>query len=328
MTAPAPTTTWVVGSGGLLGGAVTRALRGRGATVLEADIPWRDPERAHAALTAGFAALMAAAAGGPWNVAWCAGAGVTATPREVLDAELETLRRFVSHVLSQGPVVTSCGAVFLASSAGAIYAGGPDSPFTEDSLPAPLAAYGEAKLRAEGAVGRLAIEGGTCVLVGRISNLYGPGQDLSKAQGLISQMCRAQRSAQPIAVYVSLDTIRDYLFVDDAAALVRDGLEHLRDKVSVDGLRPPLVTKILASQRSVSIAALVGEFRRLFKKPPLVRLAASPFARQQARILRFRSVVWPELDERPLTPLGAGIKATSAEIDRRILAGELARPNR
>ena len=94
------------------------------------------------------------------------------------------------------------------------------APFTEHTTPAPISAYGRAKLRSEEIATEFAVRTGSALLVGRLSNLYGPGQDITKPQGLISQLCRAQLTRQPLSVYVSLDTMRDYLFVDDAAAMV------------------------------------------------------------------------------------------------------------
>ncbi len=317
MTVAGPT--WVVGAGGLLGGAVQRRLRADARRTFTSAVPWDDEVGALDALRRGLAAVTAEAAGGPWSVVWCAGSGVTSTTPSTLDDEIEVLRTFVESALREVPRALPQAAVFLASSAGGIYAGSVDPPFTEQTAPAPLAAYGAAKLRAEAEMSRLAAEGGARLLIGRISNLYGPGQNLAKAQGLISQMCRAHMLAQPIGVYVSMDTIRDYLFVDDAADLVIDGLTMLRTR----GMSGEVVTKILAAQRSASIAAVLGESRTIFKRRLLVRLAASPQARQQARDLRFRSIVWPELDSRSLTTLAAGIHATSTDIAARVRQGEL-----
>ncbi|MGW6131533.1 NAD-dependent epimerase/dehydratase family protein [Cellulomonas sp. NPDC055163] len=318
MTTP-PGPTWVVGSRGLLGGAVTRALQDRGAHVLTTRVPWSDPEAAVTALDDGLASVLDTAGAGPWNLAWCAGSGVTSTSGDALDREVATIGAFVDRALARTPDELAQGAVFLASSAGGVYAGAAHPPFDETTVARPLAPYGAAKLRAEAELARLASSGGARVLVGRISNLYGPGQDLDKAQGLISQISRAQLLVQPIGVYVSLDTVRDYLYVDDAAAMVCDGLVALRERTATGDV----VTKILASQRSASIAAVLGEFRRVAKRRQLVRLAASPQASQQARDLRFRSVVWPDLDERALVPLPAGILATVTDIRMRIGAGEL-----
>jgi UDP-glucose 4-epimerase len=44
------------------------------------------------------------------------------------------------------------------------------------------------------------------------------------------------------------------------------------------------------------------------KRPVSVIIAASPNAARQARDLRMTSVVWPELDRRPMTTLSEGIR--------------------
>ena len=113
---------------------------------------------------------------------------------------------------------------FLASSAGGVYAGASGPPFTEHTEPAPISAYGRAKLRSEEIATEFAVRTSTALLVGRLANLYGPGQNLDKPQGLVSQLCLAQLTRQPLTVYVPLDTMRDYLFVDDAAAMAVAGL--------------------------------------------------------------------------------------------------------
>ncbi|QTE30237.1 NAD-dependent epimerase/dehydratase family protein [Pengzhenrongella sicca] len=311
---------WVVGAGGLLGGAIVRLAGTHGRDVLVSSIPWHDAAAAATALAQDLDAVVVRAAGGPWDLLWCAGSGVTSTGERLLDAEVRTIRQFIDEAIERHGAGLGRGAVFMASTAGGIYAGSVDPPFDELSPPQPLSAYGEAKLAAEKEFARLAAEVGCRVLVGRMSNLYGPGQNLAKSQGLISQLCRSQLLGEPIGVYVSLDTVRDYLFVDDAAALILDGLAMLRDRASAGST----VVKILASQRSSSVAAVLGEFRRIFKRGQLLRLAASAQSGQQARDLRFRSVVWTDLDRRTMTPLPAGIAATAADIGRRIRAGELA----
>jgi UDP-glucose 4-epimerase len=310
--------TLVVGAGGLLGSAVVRELRRRGLPVMTARVHWDGPD-ADADLAAALAGVVAA--GGPWRVAWCAGAGVTATPQPVLDAELATLRRFADAVAATG--AADLGTIFYASSAGGVYAGSAEPPFDEGSPVGPLAPYGWAKLAAEEVLGALAGPGGagTRVVVGRIANIYGPGQNLGKPQGLISQLCLAHHTAQPVGIYVSLDTIRDYLFADDCAAVVVD----LLDRASRLEHGAPAVTKVVASQQSVTIAALLGELRRITKRRPPVVLAASPYRRVQARDLRFRSQVWPDLDRRALVSLPHGVAATAEDIGRRWRAGALAR---
>ena len=306
-------TTLVVGAGGLLGRALTRELRHRGAVARAADVRWADEQHAQWDLRAALDTLVDAAAGGPWRVAWAAGVGVTATCQSDFDAEVRTLEAFMSAVVGLPQAVRRRGAVFYASSAGGLYAGSKNPPFSEMTPPAPLAPYGRAKLQCERVVSKLTGVG-VRVAIGRIANLYGPGQNLGKTQGLVSQLCRAHHTATPLKIYVSLDTMRDYLFVDDAARITIDFLD------AVAALPPGSgpVTKILASGRPVSIAMLLGEMRRIYKKRVPVILATSPDAYRQARDLRFDSVVMPELDVRNETPLAAGIAATNEDIGYRL----------
>jgi len=181
--------------------------------------------------------------------------------------------------------------LFFASSAGAVYAGSATPPFTEEDQPSPLSPYGVAKLQAEARLAELKAVG-VRVAVARIANLYGPGQDITKPQGLITQLCLASLLGLPVNIYVSLDTLRDYLHVDDAAVRCVE----FADAVAQGD--PDAVTKIIASGRSISVGALIGEANRIFRRRVPVVLAASPFGRQQARDLRLRSVVYPELDQR------------------------------
>nr|WP_201762429.1 NAD-dependent epimerase/dehydratase family protein [Pseudarthrobacter psychrotolerans] len=180
--------------------------------------------------------------------------------------------------------------------------------------------YGFAKLRAEATVSDFARRTGVRTLIGRVSNLYGPGQNLRKPQGLISVFAKAHLTGAPVSVYVSLDTLRDYLFVDDASRLVADGLDRL---IGSDVRPGEAVVKILASQRADTIGNLIGACRAIFKRRPLIILGASPFAKAQAHDLRLKSVVWPELDAHPVTPLAVGINTTVQEVQRLALSGQL-----
>lgn len=315
--------TWVIGAGGLLGRAVVRELESRGTPVLTSRITWSDPEAALCEFRRGAERLRAVAASGAWTIAWCAGAGVTGTSQEALDAELSL---FTAALAAFGEILCTdgeggqAGAIFVASSAGGVYAGSSTPPFTEDSPVQPLAPYGFAKLKAEAAVREFAKRTGVRTLIGRVSNLYGPGQNLQKPQGLISVFAKAHLTGAPVSVYVSLDTLRDYLFVDDASRLVCDGISRL---IHSDVMPGETVVKILASQRADTIGNLIGACRAIFKRRPLIILGASPFAKAQAHDLRLRSVVWPELDQHPVTPLAVGINNTVQEVQRLAVSGQL-----
>lgn len=311
MTGSVPTRlSWVIGAGGLLGKALTSRFTAAGDVVLTSSISWAT-DRAADDLAGGIDRLAGAAAeyGLPWRIAWCAGAGVTGTTQAELDEEVSTFRSFLAELArtARGP-----GTVFLASSAGGIYAGGQDgAPYDEFAEAHPISPYGHAKLTMERIVESFGRATGNQVLIGRISNLYGPGQNLSKGQGLISQLCRASLTRQPVSVFVSLDTIRDYLYVDDCAALIADLLDH--HPVSA---ADPVLLKVLAAGRGTTIGALLAVSHSVLKRAPLVVLGSSPTARFQVKDLRLRSAVLPELDRRVLTPLPVGIAATFSRMRR------------
>jgi UDP-glucose 4-epimerase len=258
-------------------------------------------------------------------VVWCAGAGVTGSSAESFETEHGLLVAALDGLRGR-PDQAARGVFFLASSAGGVYAGAGASPYDEFSTPKPLAAYGWAKLRAERTVTDWA-RGGTPVVIGRIANLYGPGQNLDKPQGLVSQLCAAYLERRPASIWVSLDTLRDYLYAPDCAQMVLDCLDRARseraarDVTGSAGPRdeePFVVTKILATQRAITIGAVIAELRRIFRRRPSIVLGASPVSALQSRDLSLRSRVWPEIDRRTLTTFPAGVSATLEDLQVRL----------
>ncbi len=328
-----PGLTWVIGRGGLLGQSVEKAVagladpgssgttQGRGAQIWIPPKPivWSAPGAGAVELRQQAGEFLGVAGDRPWSVVWCAGAGVTASSANALQLELVALRETL-EALAAAPRASK-GAFFFASSAGGVYAGVGAPPYDESSPVRPLAAYGQAKLDGEALVTKWTHQTGMPSLIGRIANIYGPGQNLAKAQGLISQICRSHLTGQPLSIYVSLDTLRDYLFAPDCAQLIVEGLAWLPQEEP--GTGPTVVTKILASQRAITIGAVLGEMRRIFKSSPRIVLGASAVSAMQARDLSLRSRVWPELDRRTLTPLPAGIAATAADLRQKLQAGWL-----
>ena len=337
----APELTWVIGRGGLVGrsletqlmatgdlthhgqsgisGGVSGAEGGSGGHLWHPAEPidWSAAGAGAVDLRRRAVEFLSAVGDRPWSVAWCAGAGVTASSANALQLELAALQETLD-ALASAPHARR-GALFFASSAGAVYAGVGAPPYDEYSPVRPLAAYGQAKLDGEALVTAWSQQTGTPSLIGRIANVYGPGQNLAKAQGLISQICRSHLTGQPLSVYVSLDTLRDYLFAPDCGRLIASGLARLRQDTSAP--RPTVVTKIVASQRAITIGAVLGEVRRIFRSPPRIVLGASAVSSMQARDLSLRSRVWPELDRSNLTPFPVGVATTAADLLRRLQLG-------
>lgn len=305
--------TLLVGAGGLLGQHVRARLGGKVELVDPPPIPWGDPAKAQRVLREAAHTMRRRAGEGPWQLIWCAGAGVVGSATAALRAEVQALK-VTLDALSPRRGGGSMGAVFLSSSVGGVYAGVGAPPYNEGSPVHALSDYGRAKLDSEAAVTSWAGYSGARVLIGRITNLFGPGQNLDKEQGLVSRICVSHLRRAPVRIWVALDTRRDYLFVGDCSDLVVSGMERLWAQPV--GEKPLVVTKILSAGRSMSVAAVIGEIRRILRRSPLVILSASPNSAVQVRDLSVRSLVWPELDRRTLTTFPAGVLATLNDLRR------------
>lgn len=250
-------------------------------------------------------------AGAPWSVAWCAGAGVSGATGEQLMAETETLAALLDALPADG-----MGRFFLSSSAGGIYAGSGDLPITEESLASPLSGgaygYGENKLRQETLVGEWVASTGNAAAVGRIANLYGPGQSLTKGQGLITTVAYLTLLRRPVPVFVSLDTLRDYIYSGDCARLA---VEMLQSDRMLPGT---MTTKILCSGTTRSVGEVLAEVGRVVGRTPGFAQGATSASRLQGRALRFRSTVWSDLDDIAFTPLPHGIDCIVGHLRREI----------
>ena len=242
---------------GLLGSALTRSIEQReDVTLFHADpLPWNDDRALVAAVASHARALFASARelDTDWRIFWAAGAAVTSSPVEVFDAELAQLQLILDTISAEytnlDAETRASGALFYASSAGGVYAGSANPPFTERTIPVPISPYGHFKLQSEARVDAFSVASGVPVLSGRIANLYGPGQRLDKMQGLISHIAKAHLSPVPASIYVSLDTIRDYIYIDDCARLICDAVERLAAEADSLGAGHPLhVVKNLCSE--------------------------------------------------------------------------------
>jgi UDP-glucose 4-epimerase len=277
-------------------------------------VPWTDPNATTATLRAQAEEFLVATSSPRGRVYWCAGAGVTTTSRESLEAEVAVFDAFLSALVEIAPASIE---VVLASSAGGVYAGSSDPPFSEHSEPRPLSPYGWAKLEMEHLVTRWAGEAGGWGLLARIANLYGPGQNLGKPQGLVSQLLRAYARRAPLPIVVPLDTLRDYIYVRDAADLIIDAADRVA--LSATGTS---TTKVVASGRASSIATVICEVSRVVGRRVPVLVGLGPAGRYQVRDLRLRSCVLVEVDQRPFTPFPVGIRATWADVLQRVCAGQ------
>ena len=299
---------WIVGRGGLLGShlpwAVDRHVPHSRIWQFAPRFSWTDPPRLAEELDRAVASFAAAACnqGHAWALLWCAGRGNVNSPAAALEPEwwgwtrlLEMLGRHLVEPHRELP-----GYIFLASSAGGVYGGNHPQLLTEHTQPLPASDYGAHKLRMEEALRNWtnSFSNLSC-LIGRISTLYGPGQDLRKPQGVISHLSRCLLYRRPVSIYVPLDTRRDYLFVDDCANQIAASLARLISE------QPRIALKIFASEQLTSLAQILGIFLRIAKHRSLI--VSRQAAGRQSITLKFRSEIWRDLEGPRKTDLAAGI---------------------
>jgi UDP-glucose 4-epimerase len=249
-----------------------------------ARVPWEEPHGARKAIADHLGSFLLGDE--PASVLWCAGAGVVGTAEEQLRHERELLDVTLTAIerAQRGPI-----RFFLASSAGGVY-GGNSGLCTEATTPLPVSDYGRSKLLQERMVADWATAIEVDVLVGRISNLFGPRQNMTKPQGFVSHLLAAMAIQRPLVFTVPGSTIRDFVYAEDVggrvAAWVRSPLVSTR-----------VSTKILAAERSVTLANLTCMAARVARRSPRVLFSRASGPDQPA-VIRFKSVrsIEPELD--------------------------------
>ena len=298
---------WTIGSGGLLGSAIVRQATRHGmATFDGGPIPWAEPEAALRTITNAAIQFQERADGQDWGIVWAAGSVATASGQDEAEAELNLFEQAMRALADHLP--HGRGAVFVASSAGGVYAGCAEPPFSEHTEPLPLSTYGRLKLDQE----RIAAEAfnDTCpVVIGRISNLYGPGQNLEKLQGLVSRLALSAVTRKPVTMFVSLDTIRDYIDVDDAATVA---LHWLAKAVKEQPQEPQI--KIIASGQPVSLGTLIHLTQDISRTKFPVAIGNHDSAKAQARDLRLTPSEDGHVAPLIRTTLPAGVKRVYLDI--------------
>lgn len=94
-------------------------------------------------------------------------------------------------------------------------------------MPAPTSVYGSTKLAQEHILVSWCLAMGVTPVLYRLQNVYGPGQSLSNPYtGIVSFFAQRAKAGEVIPVYEDGDIIRDFVFIDDVASAVVQGLLH------------------------------------------------------------------------------------------------------
>lgn len=137
--------------------------------------------------------------------------------------------------------------VVVASSGGTIYGAGAATPTGEDEPRQPSSLHGVNYLAVEGFADFYRREIGMDVTTLRFSNVYGPGAEPRRGQGVIAAWTRALALGRPV-VLIGPDTAqRDFVYASDAAAAIEASLGA------------PAATYNVGGGATISLRDLLGE---------------------------------------------------------------------
>jgi UDP-glucose 4-epimerase len=259
---------WVLGSGGMLGSAISKKLNRQSVKVYRYSelFRWNNIEQLRIQFHTALAEFMGhLTSDDQWEIYWAAGKGSMGSNADDLQSETVALEEFLVLLKQKQMLLRLKGLFGFASSAGALYSSCSDFEITELSIVTPETDYAKVKLAQERMLINFLSEiADVKLLLARFSTLYGPGQSSGKQQGLLSHIARCSLRHQPVEIFVPLDTLRDYMFSDDAALTFIDSLRAL----SVDKCKHKI--KIISSERSVTIAEIISTFNRLMQKRVLM----------------------------------------------------------
>ena len=221
-----------------------------------------------------------------WEVYWVAGAGSMGSNQSDLENEVFALDILLTLLGERLSACRAKGVIGFASSAGALYSGCTDFEVTEASIASSSIDYAKIKIMQEQMLENFASSNNEVkVLIARFSTLYGPGQALGKRQGLISHIARCALKHQIIEIFVPFDTSRDYLFIDDAARDFAASIKQLHEQDN------RIMIKIIAAERSITIAEVVSTFNRLLKKNLRIVCNRNNLSNLYASRVAYRSIM-------------------------------------
>ena len=301
-------TSWIVGQGGLIGSGLFRRLNHQGATILPTSRPpWNDQKELRKYFNETASRFFSDVSREQQSIYWAAGKAAPSSTQQEIASEYETFEIFLTSLLenkSEKPVT-----LLIASSAGGLYGGSDEPPHDEFTVPRPLNAYGELKFAQEEAAQKLA-DSGFHVVLARLSNVYGPGQNLDKPQGLVSLLCKSAVTRESVNIFVPLDTRRDYIFIEDASKYLIHWAQ--RPETGMPGVR----VRIVASGTTISLASLIETTRSVSRIRIPVSTGESPKA-VQAPDQQLVPSCDDETDQWLTTPLPAGVRAVFLDIAQR-----------
>lgn len=213
--------------GGLIGGAAARAIADSGSPVTvvtrapalqdAGDIDWQFGDL-NAERTDAFVANREC-------IVYAAG---SLSPASQVSSIAQLLAREVLptvELAEQAARLKVPSFVFI-SSGGTVYGQTEVLPTDEGVRTAPINAYGMIKVQAEQALMEVGRRSGMRVIILRVSNPYGPGQQGTRRLGFIAAALEAALRQEPLTIWGDGQSTRDFVYLTDVAQAVLLSAQH------------------------------------------------------------------------------------------------------
>jgi len=106
--------------------------------------------------------------------------------------------------------------IIFPSSGGAIYGNQCKNSFCEEDSLNPISPYAISKLTIEKYLEYYRVHKGLDYLIIRLSNPYGPKQNIVGSQGIIPIFLNLAKENKPVTIFGDGENVRDYIYIDDA----------------------------------------------------------------------------------------------------------------
>lgn len=295
---------------GLIGSAVVRALMKEGMeSAITLPFSWKDADRREGDLASLRETMLRTMAGSVRHVevVWTAGrAGFGAGWAEVEEelAAFESVIRF--GLLLRDTFPAARHRFHMMSSAGGIFEG--QRFVGKQALPAPRRPYGHLKLEQEQRANRLPAS--IVPFIYRASSVYGVAIFGGRA-GLIATLIKNAKQYSPSHIVGRLDTIRDYVLVNDIGKFVAQCMNKAAEQPE---------SFLLASGRPTAISEVLGIVGKVIGRPPYLKIDTAP---SNASHFSYRKSALPA-NWFP-TDLESGIKQVARQLASSIESGGLMR---
>lgn len=190
--------------------------------------------------------------------------------------------------------------IIYPSSGGAIYGDQKKEKYGEEDPLFPISPYAISKLAIEKYLEYYRISKGLNYLIVRLSNPYGPHQNVVGNQGIIPIFLNLIKNNQPISIFGDGENVRDYVFIDDATENLLKLAFREENKHRIYNI---------GSGEGVSINELIEAIKKITKKK--IKINKLPNRKSDVRsIVLDTSRIEKEISYSLKTDLKKGIKKT------------------